>query len=273
MVRPLLDRLATTRDGNVARLTTSLTDPELQQIGATATAMLLPAVLQGRAAARRAQSSNNLKQIALALHNHHDLHKALPSGTRMVPGLAVEERVAWTADLLPFLDQDALHKQIDFTQGWNSDRNATVLRTPVTVFLNPGAPQVVDSDDPVTQYVGLAGLGEDGPTLPVTSPRAGVFAYDRATSMAQIRDGTSNTAMISEASDGLGPWAAGARPTLRALTAKPYVNGPDGIGGPYEGGFHIGLADGRVHFVSQDIDPTVLEALLTINGGEKVGDF
>ncbi len=273
MVRPLLDRLATSRDGQVARLTTSLTEPELQQMGGVATAMLLPAVLQGRTAARRAQASNNLKQIALALHNHHDLHKSFPSGTRVVPGLAVEERVAWTADLLPFFDQDALHKQIDFTQGWKSDRNATVLRTPMTVFLNPGAPQVLDSDDAVTQYVGLAGLGEDGPTLPVTSPRAGVVAYDRATSMANIRDGTSNTAMISEVSDGFGPWAAGGRPTLRALTAKPYINGPDGIGGPFEGGFHIGLADGRVHFVSQDIDPTVLEALLTINGGEKVDDF
>lgn len=272
MARPLVDRIATSRDGQLTRVTTSLSDPELQQIGGIATAMLLPAISQTRTAAQRTQSKNNLHELTLALHMHHDVHRSFPSGTHVVPDLTVDERLAWTTDLLPFLEQEPLYKQIDFSQGWNNDRNAAVLRTPMTVFLNPGAPQVVDSEYSVTQYVGLAGLGEDGPTLPATSPRAGVFAYDRPTSLADIRDGSSNTAMLSEASDGFGPWAAGGRPTLRSLTAKPYINGPDGLGGPFEGGVHMSLADGAVRFVSQDIDPKVLEALMTISGGE-AADF
>ncbi|MGD9857842.1 MAG: DUF1559 domain-containing protein [Planctomycetaceae bacterium] len=51
------------------------------------------------------------------------------------------------------------------------------------------------------------------------------------------------------------------------------MNGPDGIGGPHRGGVHVGLADGSIRFVSENIDPGVMEALVTISGGEVVGDF
>ena len=122
----------------------------------------------------------------------------------------------------------------------------------------------------MTNYVGLAGLGPDGPTLPVTSPKAGCFAYDRVTRIRDITDGLSNTAMISESSTNAGPWAAGGRPTIRSLTKQPYINGPDGVGDSHPGGCLIGLADGSVHFFSDKVDPQLMEALMTINGGETV---
>jgi prepilin-type processing-associated H-X9-DG protein len=99
-----------------------------------------------------------------------------------------------------------------------------------------------------------------------------VFAYNRATRLQDITDGTSNTIAISDGSDP-GPWGAGGHATIRALTEKPYINGPDGIGGPHAGGVSVGLCDGSVRFVSENIDPSVLEALVTIRGGESVGSF
>ncbi len=68
----------------------------------------------------------------------------------------------------------------------------------------------------------------------------------------------------------LGPWAAGGQATVRALTAKPYVNGPDGFGSGQPDGMFVGMADGSVRFISKDIDPSLLERLATIHGGEPV---
>jgi hypothetical protein len=76
--------------------------------------------------------------------------------------------------------------------------------------------------------------------LPVTSNRAGVFGINRKTRIADIKDGTSNTIMTTEASGQFGPWIAGGNPTIRSLTKKPYINGPDGIGGPFTGGCNVG---------------------------------
>ncbi len=111
------------------------------------------------------------------------------------------------------------------------------------------------------------------PRLPVNHKRAGIFGYNRSTRMRDITDGTSNTVMISEASKDFGNWAAGGKSTIRAFTKKRYINGPDGIGGPWKGGAQMGFADGSVHFLSENIDPAVMERLAKMADGEPVGDF
>ncbi len=138
------------------------------------------------------------------------------------------------------------------------------------VFINPAVGEVKRGDYALTHYVGWGGLGADGPLLPATDHRAGCFAYDRGTRMTDIKDGLSNTAMVSEASSDYGSWAAGGPATIRSLTTKPYVNGPDGIGGPYRGGCFVGFADMSVHFISKQIDPSVMESIMTISGGESI---
>jgi hypothetical protein len=237
-------------------------------------ALLLPAVQQAREAARRTQSKNNMKQIMLALHNYHDTHNEFPEGTHPNEKLKPEERLSWQSRILPFLEQAALYNQIDFEEGWEDEANEQFLETRIPTYLNPSNPSinVEDSDCAPTHYVGLAGLGKEGPTLPVTSRKAGVFAYDRATKIRDITDGTSNTIAISDATDP-GPWGAGGSATIRPLTTKPYINGPDGIGGPHAGGISIGMCDGSVRFLSENIDPEVMEALVTIRGGEVIPAF
>jgi hypothetical protein len=239
-------------------------------VSAAAVAILLPAIQAAREAARRTQSQNNMKQIMLALHNYHDVYRSFPSGTHPNKDLKPDKRLSWLVEILPGLEYQSLHNQINFGKAWDDPANRQAVTTSISVFLNPSSPQQRKGPYPVTNYVGLAGLGADGPTLPVTSPKAGCFGYDRVTRIRDITDGLSNTAMISEISKDEGSWAAGGRPTIRPLTTQPYIDGPDGIGGSHPEGGLIGLADGSVRFFSKNVDPKVMEALVTIQGGESV---
>jgi hypothetical protein len=234
-------------------------------------ALLLPAVQAAREAARRTQSQNNLQQIALALHNYHDVHRSFPAGTHPNADLKPDKRLSWQAEILPFLERKPVYDLIDFKKAFDDPANREAATTDIATFVNPSLGERRSGGFPVTEYVGLAGLGADGPMLPVTSPRAGVFAYDRVTRIRDITDGTSFTIMTAECVKDLGSWAAGGRPTIRPLTKKPYIDGPDGLGGQHPGGSLFGMADGSVQFISQSVDPTVLEAMVTIAGGEAVG--
>jgi len=236
-------------------------------------ALLLPAVQQAREAARRTQSMNNLKQIGLALHNFHDVNNAFPAGTHQNDRLKVEKRLSWQADILPYIDQAGTYERIDFKQAWDHEANVVPLQVRPQVFINPGVVNNPMAKYGLTNYVGIAGVGKEAPTLPVTDRRAGFFGYNRITRIADIQDGTSNTMAVTEASKDFGPWGAGGSATVRSLTQKPYINGPDGIGGPYKGGCNVLFADGSVRFISEAIDPSILEAIATIRGGEPVGPF
>src|SRR6056297_1076372 len=74
-------------------------------------ALLLPAVQAAREAARRMQCGNNLKQMALAMHNYHDTHKAFPFSYMIDPSnLNVQ---SWGTRLLPFIEQSAIYDRWD----------------------------------------------------------------------------------------------------------------------------------------------------------------
>ncbi len=238
-------------------------------IPAVLVALLLPAVQQAREAARRSQSKNNMKQIGLAMHNYADTFNHFPTGTVENDDLDVEERLSWMVSILPFMDQAPLYNQIDMKEGHESATNAPLLSIAIPTYLNPA----LSPEPGATHYVGIGGITEEGPTAELPSKIAGVFGYNRKTRFADIHDGTSNTVMVAESTGFTGPWGQGGASTIRPFTQQPYINGPDGIGGPYRGGCHMLLSDGSVRFVSENIDGRTLESLSTIQGGEAFGDF
>ncbi len=238
-------------------------------VPAVLVALLLPAVQQAREAARRSQSKNNMKQIGLAMHNYADTYNHFPAGTVENDDLEVEERLSWMVSILPYLDQAPLYNQIDMKEGHESATNSPLLSMAIPTYLNPG----LSAEPGATHYIGIAGITEEGPTAELPSVVAGVFGYNRKTRFADIHDGTSNTVMVAESTGFTGPWGQGGASTIRAFTQQPYINGPDGIGGPYRGGCHMLLSDGSVRFVSENIDGKTIEALSTIQGGEALNDF
>ena len=238
-------------------------------VPAVLVALLLPAVQQAREAARRSQSKNNMKQIGLAMHNYADTYNHFPTGTVENDDLDVEERLSWMVSILPYMDQAPLYNQIDMKEGHESATNSPLLSVTIPTYLNPALP----AEPGATHYIGIAGITEEGPTAKLPSKIAGVFGYDRKTRFADIQDGTSNTVMVAESTGFTGPWGQGGASTIRAFTQQPYINGPDGIGGPYRGGCHMLFADGSVRFISENIDGKTVESLSTIQGGEAINEF
>jgi prepilin-type N-terminal cleavage/methylation domain-containing protein/prepilin-type processing-associated H-X9-DG protein len=110
--------------------------------------LLVPAVQKVREAAARMQSANNLKQIGLAMHNHHDSVRRFPAGylanTRDPAAkpdtLDAPPGWGWGVQLLPYLEQDSLSKQLNLNLPAWHPYNADLVKTPVNAFINPGAP-------------------------------------------------------------------------------------------------------------------------------------
>ena len=92
-------------------------------------ALLLPAVQSAREAARRMQCQNHLKQMGVALHNHHDVLRHLPNSRR-------DASHTWAVELLPFMEQKALHEQWALTKSYYS-QTKIARETPIATYFCP----------------------------------------------------------------------------------------------------------------------------------------
>ncbi len=173
--------------------------------------LLLPAVQKVREAASRARCLNNLKQLALAAHNHHDTVGTLPPGVRtQTPG---GRYTTLFVELLPYIEQRAVYDDWAFTDTVANYTSGSPPRAaaPVPGFVCPSAAL---ADNPAPCNGGLAGLttygGNAGRTAfpladatadgvfhttgPMSKPRPGQTPVQ----LALIRDGTANTLMLGE---------------------------------------------------------------------------
>src|SRR6187431_3342554 len=96
-------------------------------------ALLLPAVQQAREAARRMQCRNNLKQIALAVHNYESSHLTLPPGVLGTSGAVAQAQLlhTWLVQILPYLDQKNVQAVYDFNRRFDDPVNAAAVQTPL----------------------------------------------------------------------------------------------------------------------------------------------
>lgn len=160
-------------------------------------ALLFPALFKVRQAADRAKSQNNLKQLALACHNYHDVNGTFPPGNDA-------NNYSAAARLLPDVEQDNVYKLLA-----NASDN---LKKPVTDKANDPVRQIVipvflSPNDPLTQVkpnVGATNYLFSAGSKPGLADNNGVFYQDSKVKLADIPDGTSNTWMAGETLKGDG---------------------------------------------------------------------
>jgi hypothetical protein len=287
--------------------------------------LLLPAVQKVREAAARIQCTNNLKQITLAAHNHHDVYGFLPPGSfgpktgdYNFPAGWRDPRVgaccpyghfSWAVSLLPYIEQENLWRQFDFTRPafatffvengtrHNNQGNA-VNRTPCTsnpkTYRCPSAKQVA----PENEFKDYAVNSGQGACCPERSgdggQHRGVAWVNSRVKFAEITDGLSNTFQFLEKvtwanqswldrNTGANHFAWVHHPSQGYVASNEHNGVPfppnttvfnnRAAVSSHPNGIIASWCDGRVAFVSNNINFATYRAMFSRDGGEILGDY
>ncbi len=245
-LRPTVSAVRRTEAGIEMIARQTLPGGNLGTAAPVAVALLLPAVQAARDAARRAQSMNNLKQIALSMMNHEEVYGKFPAAYTADP--QGKPLLSWRVRILPFLEQKALYEQFHLDEPWDSEHNKSLIP------LMPGEYKSAGSHAGPGKTNYLTVRGKDT-----------VFPGDEKIVIRDIADGMSNTIMALEVSD-----------SQAVIWTKPddfeynEDNPTAGLTGLRHGGFNAVFCDGSVRFIARSIDRTVLKALFTRNDGKAI---
>src|SRR5262245_14525847 len=99
--------------------------------------LLLPAVQKVREAAARAKCANNLKQLGLALHHHHDAQGGFPAGMVSATSQVTDAEATGFTRLLPYIEQDNTHRIYHFDRPWFHPVNYQAVGIEVPLFYCP----------------------------------------------------------------------------------------------------------------------------------------
>jgi len=265
--------------------------------------LLVPAVQKVRAAAARTECANNLKQIGLAAHQHHDQKKSFPAGMRSKSPYRYS---SWLTHILPYLEQQSLWTATEAAYKTSSSPFSNPphvgLATVVPLFVCPAdgraaQPQLAPRNNKMvalTCYLGVSGKD--------LTTNDGILFRDSQVRLADVSDGTSNTLLAGErppsADFQFGWWYAGVgqrftgsgdmllgvyEQNVQTVTAGSCAPGsyPFAAGtvknqcdmfhfwSLHSGGAHFLFVDGSVHFLGYSAD-SILPALASRRGGESV---
>jgi prepilin-type N-terminal cleavage/methylation domain-containing protein/prepilin-type processing-associated H-X9-DG protein len=244
--------------------------------------MLVPAVQKVRESAARTQCLNNLHQIGVAFHAHHEALGYFPTGgfdwwstptyINGVPAVGAQQEAGWGFQILPYVEAQST---------WNSGVT-NAIGTPNPLFFCPGR------RPPQTVVVTIAGYNGGSPTTTALCDYAasnreltGVVGQYLPNRFATITDGTSSTLLVAEKrlnlaflgqpqnDDDVGYAGGFDNDTMRQSDLAPQADfygaaGVDGgwrFGSSHPAGFNVVFADGSVRSISYAITPTTFKYL------------
>ena len=267
-------------------------------------ALLLPAVQFAREAGRRMQCQNNLKQIALAVHNYHDTLRTLPPGDTSAN---LSGTSAFTA-ILPFMEESKAADLYDFKKGNSDPKNMLVVSQRFQTFLCPSAnfvrPVPISGCDannraPGTYAFCSGSLDAWGNMVAGGVPNNGAIIFPSAgtTTLGSVTDGTAFTFLAGESNwnfrdytftsgpcngqvrGGFSYWSSPYPLATMFTTMGPFnpksMNGDSrrlsNFRSSHPNGVNMTNCDGSVRFWSEVVNHAVLDATATRAGNEPFG--
>ena len=216
--------------------------------------LLYPAIGAAREAARRAECSNNLRQIGIALHNYHDVFNTLPP--TFIPDANGQPMHSWRVLILPFIEQQYLHSAYNFDEPWNSSSNLAATDVVVPLYQCP------------------ADRGSSCNYFAVNVPD-GIFDGAKANTFGNVTDGMANTLMIVEVAGSNIHWAEpqDLGPAALTMGVKNNASNGSGISSNHVQGAMILMGDGSVHMLDASTSQAVIQLLVTKSDGQFVTPY
>jgi len=217
--------------------------------GEEGTALLVEALRQLHGVSEERETTHQFKQILIAFHNYHDVHKGFPPA--VFTDKTGKPLLSWRVHILPYIEQNKLYKQFHLDEPWDSEHNKELIARMPKVFASPVRPELARQGK--TTY--LVPIGKDT-----------VFPGTTAIRFQDIADGTSNTIVLVDAA------------ADRAVIWTKPDDLPIDLDNPSKGlslsvgkKFLVGIGDGSVRLLDSNISKTTLRAAFTRSGGEVPG--
>jgi prepilin-type N-terminal cleavage/methylation domain-containing protein/prepilin-type processing-associated H-X9-DG protein len=177
-------------------------------------ALMLPAIQASREAARRAQCTNNMRQLIVAVHDYEMAHERYPAGTVDKKGpirsLPSGHHISWIARILPYMEEPALYSSMDMSLSAYHQKNDRARQTSIAMVTCPSY------SAGMWPYSNYAGCHHDV-EAPIDENNRGVFFLNRQLTRDDLKDGAAYTLFLGEklSDDSDLGWISGTSSTLR----------------------------------------------------------
>ncbi len=205
--------------------------------------------------ATRMQSSNNLKQIGLAMANYEATTNGFPAGA--IYSKEGKPLLSWRVAILPYIEQEPLYNQFHLDEAWDSPHNKPLLAKMPRTYAAPGSEAKTD----LTYY---RIFHRKDPTVGGREEFSPLFTGNLRCKFSSISRGTFNTILVVEAADAV-PWTKPDELTFPVSGAVEPL-----LGGIFKDRFHVLLADGSVRFFQKgNLSDKQLKAAITVDNPEE----
>ena len=221
----------------------------LAALGLVAVLLMPPIGVGSAVAGRRMACQNNLRQIAIALHNYHDIYGCLPPA--YIADKSGRPMHSWRVLILPFMEQKDLYKQYRFDEPWDGPNNRKLADQVISIYSCPSETHHPSTE---TSYVAVIG------------PRT-AWPGEKQIGLADMADGTANVLLVVEVHDSGIHWMEPR--DLHVTQMAPTINAPhgQGISSDHKTTTNAAYADGSVKSLSAKLPADVLRSWIIRDDG------